>query len=215
MPVVSRGVLEGDALSGHHDPFASHRRAPDHRLARDLEGARRDQARPAALPRRPCPARSGRGRRALGRRDPPGRCAADPLERDQARPQAAPLVPRRREDRRPARAGRGDRRADHRRRASDQRRDRRRGRSRPRRLPGLARPHRRLDRGRRSGRRPSQRCRLPDRICARPRDDHGRPAARRSSRRPAGQLPRSLVPDFPGKVPPILPAEWLEPLQSS
>ena len=30
--------------------------------------------------------------------------------------------------------------------------------------------------------------------------------------RPAGQLAKRLVPDFPGKVPPILPAEWLEPL---
>jgi glutathione S-transferase len=30
--------------------------------------------------------------------------------------------------------------------------------------------------------------------------------------RPAGQLAAGVVPDYPGKVPPILPAEWLEPL---
>ena len=30
--------------------------------------------------------------------------------------------------------------------------------------------------------------------------------------RPAGQLTKRLVPDFPGEVPPVLPAEWLEPL---
>jgi glutathione S-transferase len=30
--------------------------------------------------------------------------------------------------------------------------------------------------------------------------------------RPAGQLANRLVPGFPGKVPPVLPAEWLQPL---
>ena len=30
--------------------------------------------------------------------------------------------------------------------------------------------------------------------------------------RPAGELTMRLIPDFPGKVPPVLPAEWLEPL---
>ncbi len=30
--------------------------------------------------------------------------------------------------------------------------------------------------------------------------------------RPAGELTMRLVPDFPGTVPPVLPAEWLEPL---
>ena len=30
--------------------------------------------------------------------------------------------------------------------------------------------------------------------------------------RPAGQLATRLVPGFPGRIPPILPAEWLEPL---
>lgn len=33
--------------------------------------------------------------------------------------------------------------------------------------------------------------------------------------RPAGELAMRLVPDFPGKAPPVLPAEWLEPLQAS
>jgi glutathione S-transferase len=33
--------------------------------------------------------------------------------------------------------------------------------------------------------------------------------------RPAGQLAMKLVPDFPGKIPPVLPAEWLKPLQAS
>ncbi len=30
--------------------------------------------------------------------------------------------------------------------------------------------------------------------------------------RPAGQLARRLMPDFPGKAPPVLPPSWLEPL---
>jgi glutathione S-transferase len=32
--------------------------------------------------------------------------------------------------------------------------------------------------------------------------------------RPAGRLAERLVPDFPGAIPPVLPAEWLEPLAS-
>ena len=32
--------------------------------------------------------------------------------------------------------------------------------------------------------------------------------------RPAGELTLRLVPDFPGKIPPVLPAEWLEPLRA-
>jgi len=32
-------------------------------------------------------------------------------------------------------------------------------------------------------------------------------------RRPAGDLARRFVPDYPGKMPPVLPAEWLEPLR--
>lgn len=31
--------------------------------------------------------------------------------------------------------------------------------------------------------------------------------------RPAGALARRLVPDYPGKMPPVLPAEWLAPLR--
>lgn len=31
--------------------------------------------------------------------------------------------------------------------------------------------------------------------------------------RPAGELARRLVPDYPGRMPPILPAEWLAPLR--
>ena len=31
--------------------------------------------------------------------------------------------------------------------------------------------------------------------------------------RPAGELARRVVPDYPGKTPPILPAAWLEPLR--
>ena len=31
--------------------------------------------------------------------------------------------------------------------------------------------------------------------------------------RPAGQLAKRVVPDYPGKTPPILPAAWLEPLR--
>ena len=30
--------------------------------------------------------------------------------------------------------------------------------------------------------------------------------------RPAGQLARRLVPDFPGRTPPVFPAEWLRPI---
>jgi glutathione S-transferase len=30
--------------------------------------------------------------------------------------------------------------------------------------------------------------------------------------RPAGEMATRFVPDYPGKIPPILPAEWLEPL---
>jgi glutathione S-transferase len=33
--------------------------------------------------------------------------------------------------------------------------------------------------------------------------------------RPAGQLAARVVKDYPGKVPPILPAQWLEPLKGS
>lgn len=33
--------------------------------------------------------------------------------------------------------------------------------------------------------------------------------------RPAGALARRVVPDYPGKTPPILPAEWLAPLHGS
>jgi glutathione S-transferase len=33
--------------------------------------------------------------------------------------------------------------------------------------------------------------------------------------RPAGALARRVVPDYPGKTPPILPAEWLEPLRAA
>lgn len=32
--------------------------------------------------------------------------------------------------------------------------------------------------------------------------------------RPAGELPKCLAPDYPGKVPPVLPADWLEPLRT-
>jgi glutathione S-transferase len=32
-------------------------------------------------------------------------------------------------------------------------------------------------------------------------------------RRPAGELATRLIPHFPGRVPPVLPAEWLEPLR--
>jgi glutathione S-transferase len=32
--------------------------------------------------------------------------------------------------------------------------------------------------------------------------------------RPAGDLARRFVPDYPGKMPPVLPSEWLEPLRS-
>ena len=31
--------------------------------------------------------------------------------------------------------------------------------------------------------------------------------------RPAGALAKRLVPDYPGKMPPCLPAEWLAPLR--
>lgn len=33
--------------------------------------------------------------------------------------------------------------------------------------------------------------------------------------RPAGELARRLVPDLPGDAPPVLPAEWLAPLEST
>ena len=32
--------------------------------------------------------------------------------------------------------------------------------------------------------------------------------------RPAGELTLRLIPEFPGRVPPVLPAEWLEPLRA-
>jgi glutathione S-transferase len=32
--------------------------------------------------------------------------------------------------------------------------------------------------------------------------------------RPAGELTLRLIPDFPGKIPPVLPPEWLEPLRA-
>ena len=31
--------------------------------------------------------------------------------------------------------------------------------------------------------------------------------------RPAGELAKRVVPDYPGHAPPILPAAWLEPLR--
>jgi glutathione S-transferase len=42
--------------------------------------------------------------------------------------------------------------------------------------------------------------------------DDVRPAI---ERRPAGELALRVVPDFPGRVPPILPAAWLEPLRQA
>jgi len=33
--------------------------------------------------------------------------------------------------------------------------------------------------------------------------------------RPCGELSKRLVPDFPGRVPPVLPEAWLEPLRSA
>lgn len=33
--------------------------------------------------------------------------------------------------------------------------------------------------------------------------------------RPAGELSKRLVPDYPGEIPPIMPAEWLEPLRAN
>lgn len=33
--------------------------------------------------------------------------------------------------------------------------------------------------------------------------------------RPAGEMTQRLVPDFPGRVPPVLPPEWLEPLRGN
>jgi glutathione S-transferase len=33
--------------------------------------------------------------------------------------------------------------------------------------------------------------------------------------RPAGELAKRVVPNYPGKTPPILPSEWLEPLRQS
>jgi glutathione S-transferase len=42
-------------------------------------------------------------------------------------------------------------------------------------------------------------------------DDLRQPIAQR----PAGELTTRLIPDFPGQVPPVLPAAWLEPLQQS
>ena len=33
--------------------------------------------------------------------------------------------------------------------------------------------------------------------------------------RPAGELARRFVPDFPGDAPPVLPPEWLEPLRTA
>jgi len=32
--------------------------------------------------------------------------------------------------------------------------------------------------------------------------------------RPCGELAKRLVPEFPGRIPPVLPAEWLEPLRA-
>lgn len=34
-------------------------------------------------------------------------------------------------------------------------------------------------------------------------------------RRPAGELALRVVPDYPGRIPPVLPAAWLEPLRAS
>jgi hypothetical protein len=31
--------------------------------------------------------------------------------------------------------------------------------------------------------------------------------------RPCGELAKRIDPDFPGRMPPILPDEWLEPLR--
>jgi glutathione S-transferase len=33
--------------------------------------------------------------------------------------------------------------------------------------------------------------------------------------RPAGELALRVVPDYPGKIPPVLPAAWLEPLPAT
>lgn len=33
--------------------------------------------------------------------------------------------------------------------------------------------------------------------------------------RPAGKLALRFVPDYPGRIPPVLPAVWLEPLHTA
>ena len=33
--------------------------------------------------------------------------------------------------------------------------------------------------------------------------------------RPAGEHSKRFVPDFPGDIPPVLPAEWLEPIRAA
>ena len=79
---------------------------------------------------------------------------------------------------------------------------------------GAARPGRRADRRRHAQRRAAERRRLPDRAQHRPGDDADdlRPAI---EGRPAGALAKRVVPDYPGKTPPILPADWLAPLRGT
>ena len=164
MPVVSRGVLKVMRFPGITIPslrIDGRRITGSREISKALDEIKPD---PPLFPADPAQRVQVEDAERWGDEILQNGGPAHPLERDQARPQAAPLVPRRGEDRCPPRYGRGDRRADHRGRDPDQRRDRRGRRGRPRRLPGMARPHRRLDRRRRPWRRPSQRSGLPDRV---------------------------------------------------
>ena len=187
MPVVRKGVLKAMRFPGTTIPVAEDRRPQDHRArARSRKALDRDPARPAALPRRPRGAGRRRGGGALGRRRSCRRrsagCSGTPSSAT-----AAPLtsyakgarlgVPIRRRGRDRARRSSppSSGYTAYRRRAS--------ARTSPR-LPGLARPGRRVDRRGRAGRRAAERRRLPDRRRPAPGDDASRTSARRSRARP-------------------------------
>ena len=196
MPVISRAALKLMRFPGVTIPAL---KIDGRRITGSLEISRvldEIQPSPPLFPDDPTSARRGRGRRALGKRGPPGRRPANPLERDQARQGAAGHLRRGSAARVADRSRREDRRADHRHGGEDQQGRRRDRPGRSRRLPRLVAPGRRLDRGRDARRRSAQRGRPPGRDRAAPRDDARGSAAlhRGTTRRRPGDAPD---PGFP------------------
>ena len=175
-------------------------------LARDRPRAGAAPARAAALPRRPRAARRGRRGGALRRRGAAAPDPPDPLVGDAQGQGAAAQLLGGREAGHPDRAGGEDG-------GADRRRSRRASTRRPTRTCGATSPHcrrccRRVDDWIAAGTIDGEQLNAadfqiaPSLRLAMTLDDL-RPAI---ESRPAGELAKRVVPDYPGKTPPILPA---------